>query len=183
MTPNTFAEYAVSGQPCVFNSLTGELTPTGNIAPPGYSIRITNKAFGPGLIFRALGPVGQVPEANAGGWLEASTGDYIGEAGDGKGTTLSPPEPLLPLNPVVGDVRTVMVQPSYGGPPLKVVNRVISVANGVTKTTLVERPEATPRAYTMEFDGEFKTHIFGDVKPDGTVDALMWTRTSVGTSP
>lgn len=188
--PGSWVEYDVSSQPGVFNQSTGEISVT-MVNAPGYSIRVTALAYPNGQIYRALGPVGVVPDPNGvlGGWLEASTGIYIGEIGDGRGTTLTSPEPLLAVNPVPGEAITITTAVSSGG-SLTEVYRTVSVMvltsappQHVVKTTLVERPDSAPRAYTMEFDGELKSHIFGDVKPDGTVDATVWVRTRMGSGP
>lgn len=171
-----YQEYEVRQMPGTFNPANGLITVGDETQVPFYTIRVTNLPNPDGTVFRALSHGGEAltERGPLGGWLEASTGTYIGEAGDGLADTLTPPEPLLTLRPVAGEMITANVHTQDGG-ALVVVYQTVSVGASVV-TTLVERPDTTPRAYEYEYDGELKQTIYGDVRADGAVDATVWDR-------
>lgn len=126
-------------------------------------------------------------------WFECQTTTIMGECGDGS-TTLDPPEPLLAVNPIAGEIisnTTVVIPPT--GPPGSLITvywtRLTETTYdgflGATVTDLIERPATAPRAYEYVYSGgSMAEMIYGDAAPDGTISNLIrYRRTGGGQNP
>lgn len=154
-------------------------------------------AYGAGVA-RVYSPEGvvvaTVPDKLGASLLERldSTGTYIGEAGSYQGPDCNEPEPMVPVNPVVGQVlRVTSIAERWDGVkfPFESECRVTAVGvdfDGFTNcvvTTLVENPHAEITAQTVfvnVFDGELAVQIHGALDGSGNADVIYARRVAQG---
>lgn len=203
MRQKSYAEYAVTKGTGVFVPASGPnpdyrdgaITVNTDMASVG-SIRITNLAainLGAPAIARTFSQPGvQVdnPPADFSGCLVQQYDPitlWIGESG-GNGSTVWPPEPVSPMNPVAGNKveTTSTVTPGTGPTFLFVSESQCTVATvGAVKTTLIEAPSGIGQLaiYMYEWDGELRYLAYGPIATDNTINPLViYQRTLTGTN-
>lgn len=200
MKPRSWQEFKIYRGPGTFDPATGYIDFDMKNMVAGEINRNTNLVFqsaaGP-AIARIYSPQGivvdHVSDTLDAGLAERSTGQFIGESANYIQKDQDPPEPLLSLNPVVGEViDTNSKITGWDGTTFYFVTRYRTHAVGVdfmgfkncTITTLIEQPDKpSPTAYVQVFDGEMAAQWDGVVKADGTVDVIMGIRVASGDNP